>query len=643
MLVFGLKSTLVLGVVLLLTRGTRLTAAARHLLLLLGLVSLPLLALLGRLPEPAWQLPAADVVNALQPAADWSVAVWPQIQLDLTAPALPSMSRVPLDVLAWRGYWLVAGGLLLVWLARIARTALWMRRARRLPEDRQSDVQMRESADLRSPIVWGAFTPEIVVPESWPTWSAGQRRAVLAHEHAHVARRDTLTSLLGALICCVFWLQPLAWLACRRLRIEAECACDDAVVNSGVPALAYAESLLDMARTREAVPGLAATAMAARPTLPVRIRALLAENTRRTPMTSLHRIALTIVALAVVVPLGATGAASDPAPLHPASSDGDIRPLVKVAPVYPAGAARDRIEGWVLVEFTVDESGATRDARVVESDPVAVFDQAALDAVRRYRYEPRVEDGMAVAASGIRNRIRFALGDESPEALKEPPPAPLPPDAPPPPTPISAPVFDELANAQALVDAGEHEAALQLLDTLLEQAPGLNGNELAQVHNLRGFTYYSMDDYWRAVFEYEQILDHSASIPRGLELTTRYTLAQLNFVLREYELAIEHMQSWMVLADTPGPTPLVFLGQVYYQLNDYPQAIEQLTAGIDEAESRDIEVRENWLALLVYLYHEEERLEEALATLETLESSYPSDEYRARIEALRGRLGQAAS
>ena len=87
-------------------------------------------------------------------------------------------------------------------------------------------------------------------------------------------------------------------------------------------------------------------------------------------------------------------------------------PIVKVAPIYPEGAVREGIEGHVLLEFVVTESGAVRDPRVLEAEPPGVFDQAAVDAVGKFKYKPKVVDGEPVEIPGVRNRITFEISDE---------------------------------------------------------------------------------------------------------------------------------------------------------------------------------------------------------------------------------------
>jgi protein TonB len=92
-------------------------------------------------------------------------------------------------------------------------------------------------------------------------------------------------------------------------------------------------------------------------------------------------------------------------------SDGEYLPIVKVAPVYPARALRMGLEGYCVVEFTVQPNGATRDAFEVECSN-SVFLRASLAAALKFKYKPRVIDAVAVEVPGVQNRITYALEDD---------------------------------------------------------------------------------------------------------------------------------------------------------------------------------------------------------------------------------------
>ena len=93
------------------------------------------------------------------------------------------------------------------------------------------------------------------------------------------------------------------------------------------------------------------------------------------------------------------------------SVDGDYLPIVKVAPIYPRRAQDRGIEGYVVVEFTVNKTGAVVNPVVVEAEPPNYFERAALAAVVKFKYKPRVVDGMPIDTPGVQNIIRFELED----------------------------------------------------------------------------------------------------------------------------------------------------------------------------------------------------------------------------------------
>jgi len=85
-----------------------------------------------------------------------------------------------------------------------------------------------------------------------------------------------------------------------------------------------------------------------------------------------------------------------------------LKRVREVPPVYPRDAERQKLSGWVDVEFTVAPDGSTQDLVVRGAEPQRTFDQAAIDAVKRWRFEPIMRHGTAVAQRAAL-RIRFEL------------------------------------------------------------------------------------------------------------------------------------------------------------------------------------------------------------------------------------------
>ena len=104
-------------------------------------------------------------------------------------------------------------------------------------------------------------------------------------------------------------------------------------------------------------------------------------------------------------------------------AEGDYLPIVRVAPVYPARALSQGREGFVDLEFTVTTAGTVRDPIVIRSEYAgrtcdkpdrrcgSMFERNARNAVLKFKYKPRVVDGVPVDVPGVRTRITFMLED----------------------------------------------------------------------------------------------------------------------------------------------------------------------------------------------------------------------------------------
>ena len=193
------------------------------------------------------------------------------------------------------------------WVLQILITLLWLLHAKELPQRSSTfpsgfrRVRLLQSDRSGSPLSWGIFRPVIVVPSDWIDWPVSKRRAVLTHELAHIHRYDTLWLLISSFICCLFWAIPFVWLVHRRIRVEAEQACDDAVINQGVSPTDYASQLLSVATTETV--GYASS-MAAKSMLSKRIRSLLDVNTKRMALRLHHALLVFTLNLAIIVPVG---------------------------------------------------------------------------------------------------------------------------------------------------------------------------------------------------------------------------------------------------------------------------------------------------------------------------------------------------
>jgi periplasmic protein TonB len=83
--------------------------------------------------------------------------------------------------------------------------------------------------------------------------------------------------------------------------------------------------------------------------------------------------------------------------------------VVRIDPKYPPEAARDGIEGWVKLSFSVDQSGAVTDVVVLDAQPKRIFDREAIKALKSWKYQPQIQQGKAVMQRNMQVQLDFSL------------------------------------------------------------------------------------------------------------------------------------------------------------------------------------------------------------------------------------------
>jgi len=96
----------------------------------------------------------------------------------------------------------------------------------------------------------------------------------------------------------------------------------------------------------------------------------------------------------------------------PAGHDKAATPLVRIEPKYPPAAARDGINGWVRLRFNISADGRVTDVKVLAAEPRRVFDQEAMRALKNWKYQPKLENGRAVAQSDLEVQLDFRLDQQ---------------------------------------------------------------------------------------------------------------------------------------------------------------------------------------------------------------------------------------
>ena len=99
------------------------------------------------------------------------------------------------------------------------------------------------------PLTIGLFRTRILLPIDSKHWNPKKLEAVLAHESEHVQRHDSFVAWLALLNRCIYWFHPIAWWLCGKLNALAEQVCDERVLSGGHDCSAYAEYILEFARS----------------------------------------------------------------------------------------------------------------------------------------------------------------------------------------------------------------------------------------------------------------------------------------------------------------------------------------------------------------------------------------------------------
>jgi beta-lactamase regulating signal transducer with metallopeptidase domain len=154
------------------------------------------------------------------------------------------------------------------------------------------------------PMTWGIMRPKLVLPRNAQDWPSARRHAVVLHEMGHVARFDCLTHLISQIARAIYWFNPLAWLAVRRMEAEREHACDDLVIGSGVRQTDYAREILEISAAYSLqFADSIVMPMIRGSTIEQRVRDILKNNATRGKLNMRHVLIAAVLLMTFVLPI----------------------------------------------------------------------------------------------------------------------------------------------------------------------------------------------------------------------------------------------------------------------------------------------------------------------------------------------------
>ncbi len=198
-------------------------------------------------------------------------------------------------------------------------------------------------------------------------------------------------------------------------------------------------------------------------------------------------------------------------------------------------------------------------------------------------------------------------------------------------------VYEKLQAVQVAAEAQDLKLAKELLEEM-RTAGGkneLNSYELANMWNMYAFIYYSEENYPKAIEAYNNLIAQP-DIPVQLEINTKYSIAQLYFVTEDYKNAVRMLAEWFKVADNPNADAYMLMGQGYYQLKQWDNAIKFVEQGLAKNAEKGKDPKEQWLLLARVLYFEKGNIPAMVNVLETLVRLYPKGEYWIQLSMMYG-------
>lgn len=203
------------------------------------------------------------------------------------APSRPSLATLLLaGWIAGAIVFLIPIGVGLRQVRSLRRSALPWREGRAAVNALAAEMNLRRDVEVllhesvRGPMTCGVVRPAIVLPMDARAWADNDLRCAIVHELEHVRRVDWISHCLARGITACYWFNPVVWMAWRQLSLEAERACDDAVLRRS-EATAYADQLVGLAQRLSEASRQPLLAMANRSDLATRVVAVLDHGQRR--------------------------------------------------------------------------------------------------------------------------------------------------------------------------------------------------------------------------------------------------------------------------------------------------------------------------------------------------------------------------
>ncbi len=202
-------------------------------------------------------------------------------------------------------------------------------------------------------------------------------------------------------------------------------------------------------------------------------------------------------------------------------------------------------------------------------------------------------------------------------------------------------VYEQLARAQTAADeAGNVEEAISILKEVEDKSDSMNAYEKAMMYNFFGFIYYNNEDYTKALESFAKVVEQQP-IPEKFEMTTLFSLAQLNLMQGNYDDTIKYIERWEALNQGPVPPKnKVIKAQAYYQNKKYDLAADWITQAIEDHEAEGMIPDEGWLILQRAVFYELKQPKKVKDVLVKMVKLFDEPKYWIQLAGMYGELGE---
>jgi bla regulator protein blaR1 len=342
------------------------------------------------------------------------------------------------------GIFLLYAGALLYFAARLVWSVYWtaalVRDAQALSLDAASEevwsrckrafsvgeARVVGSGRVGGPVTIGFGEPVLLMPVGFfEGCTIHDLLAALAHECAHIKRRDFQKNLIYEFVGLLIAFHPVTWMLKSRIAQTREMICDDMAVSRVIDPHIYTQSLVRLAARMFLTPRVSSTHAIGIFDANILEKRIMTITTKKPQLSVAVKYGLMVPGALLLLSVATVGAAKTVViqPETQAQTSDAAKPygqvyhigkdviapklIFSVEPEFPESErkSKSKFEGTCLIGFVVDESGMPRDVKVVRSLS-ADFDTKAVEAVEQYRFTPAMKAGEPVAVT-LKVEVKF--------------------------------------------------------------------------------------------------------------------------------------------------------------------------------------------------------------------------------------------